>query len=63
MAGSLKVGDIVLVPQGLRASVRAEVIEIWGDPPTSVRVRYPLEPTEDDPSVVILLSPSVVTAA
>jgi hypothetical protein len=62
MTASWKVGDIVSVPWGLNEPVRAEVIDVWGNPPTQVRVRLFLE-SADDPPVVLLLSPSVLTAA
>jgi hypothetical protein len=62
--GSLKIGDIVSVPWGLKEPVRARIVDVWGDPPVQVRVQlltYGSE--EDEPPVVLLLSASVVTAA
>jgi len=43
----LKVGDLVLVPWGLEEPVRGRVVEIWGDPPSHVRVQL-LADEEDD---------------
>lgn len=60
---TLKVGDIVSVPWGLEEPVRAKIIEVWGDPPVHVRVQLLTDDSEDQPPVVLLLSPSVVTAA
>jgi primosomal protein N' len=64
MAGhALKIGDRVEVPWGLDRNVPATVVEVWGDPPTQVRVQLELDLEEDDEPVVLLLSPSVMTAA
>ncbi len=65
MAGdaSLKVGDIVSVPWGLEEPVHAKIIEVWGDPPLHVRVQLLSGDSENEPPVVLLLSPSVLTAA
>jgi len=56
---SFKPGTRVVVPWGLDEPRRAVVIEVWGDPPTQIRVQ--LEPlSEDEDPAVLLLSPSVV---
>lgn len=57
------VGDIVSVPWGLEEPRRAKIIEIWGDPPAHVRVQLLDDQPEDEGPVVLLLSPSVLTAA
>ena len=58
----LKPGARVVVPWGLDEPRRAVVIDVWGDPPTQVRVE--LEPlTDDEEPAVLLLSPSVVSPA
>lgn len=58
----LKPGLWVLVPWGLDQPRRGKVIEVWGDPPTQIRVE--LEPlTDSEDSAVLLLSPSVVELA
>jgi len=59
----LRVGDRVEVPWGLDRDVPGTVVEVWGDPPTQVRVRLELELEEDDEPIVLLLSPSMVAAA
>jgi hypothetical protein len=62
--GSLKVGDIVSVPWGLKEPVKARIIDVWGNPPVQVRVQLlAYDAEEDEPPVVLLLSASVVTAA
>jgi len=64
MARKLKVGDTVYVPWGLEEPVQATVVELWGDPPTQVRVELQLDENDgQDGPVVLLLSPSVLTAA
>lgn len=60
---ALKIGDRVEVPWGRDRNVPATVVEVWGDPPTQVRVQLELTLEEDDEPVVLLLSPSVMTAA
>lgn len=64
MPSGLQVGTRVRVPWGLDQDVEGTVVEVWGNPPTQVRVQLDLGPTDEfsDP-VVILLSPSVLTAA
>lgn len=58
----LKPGVWVSVPWGLDEPRRAKVIEVWGDPPTQIRVE--LEPlTDDEDPAVLLLSPSIVEPA
>jgi hypothetical protein len=57
----LKVGDVVHVPWGLEDPVPARVLEIWGDPPSHVRVR--LLRGEEDERSVLLLPPSLVMPA
>ena len=57
----LKIGDRVEVPWGLERNVRGTVVEVWGKPATHVRVQ--LELGEDDEPVVLLLSPSAMSAA
>ena len=56
----VKVGDMVLVPWGLEECVHARVVEIWGDPPSQVRVQL-LE--EDDERPVLLLPEEIPTSA
>ncbi len=58
----LKLGMRVEVPWGPHRSRRGVVVDVWGDPPTHVRVE--LEPlTDDDPPSILLLSPDSVTPA
>lgn len=58
----LKPGLWVLVPWGLDEPRRGKIVEVWGDPPTQIRVE--LEPlAEDEEAAVLLLSPSVVEPA
>jgi hypothetical protein len=57
----VKVGDVVLVPWGLEEPVPARVLEIWGNPPSHVRVQLLLE--EDDDRLILLLPPSLLTRA
>lgn len=64
MANSLRVGAKVRVPWGLDNEVEATIVEVWGDPPSQVRVQ--LDIASDDESsepVVILLSPAMLSAA
>ena len=49
------------VPWGLEESVHACVIEIWGDPPSQVRVQLLLD--EDDERPVLLLLEEILTSA
>jgi hypothetical protein len=60
---ALRIGDRVEAPWGIDRDVPGTVVEVWGDPPTQVRVRLELDLEEDDETVVLLLSPSTVTAA
>ncbi len=62
MGNKFRVGTTVRVPWGLNSELEGEIIEIWGDPPTHVRVRMLLDGNEDEP-IVLLLSPSTLTAA
>jgi len=62
MANKLRVGTTVRVPWGLNSDIEGKIVEIWGDPPTHVRVRLLLDGNEDEP-VVLLLPPSALTAA
>lgn len=45
-----------------RPTVEGTVVEVWGDPPAHVRVRLHLG-DEDGDEPVILLDPSILTAA
>jgi hypothetical protein len=58
---SVKAGDIVLVPWGLEEPVHARVLELWGNPPSQVRVQLLLG-TEDE-QLILLLPPSLLTPA
>jgi hypothetical protein len=57
----VKVGDVVRVPWGLEEPVPARVIEIWGDPPSQVRVQLLLD--EEDERPVLLLPEGLLTPA
>lgn len=57
----VRVGDDVLVPWGLGEPVHGRVLEIWGDPPSHVRVQLILDADEDRP--ILLLPPSLLTRA
>jgi hypothetical protein len=57
----VRVGDLVLVPWGLEEPVRGRVVEIWGDPPTHVRVQLLID--EDNERPVVLLPESLLTMA
>ena len=61
---TLKAGARVTVPWGL-GRVPGTVVEVFGDPPTHVRVQIDLDDdlSEDEEPVVLLLSPEVVEAA
>jgi hypothetical protein len=63
MATPLRVGATVRVPWGLDRDVLGTIVEVWGDPPTQVRVKLDLESDDDSEPVVILLSPSTLSAA
>ena len=63
VAQNLKPGDTVSVDWGLEGTVTGTIVEVWGDPPTQVRVRIDLD--ESDPDIepqVLLLPPSTVSA-
>jgi hypothetical protein len=57
----VKVGDLVRVPWGVEEPVPARVIEIWGDPPSRVRVQLLLD--EEDEQPVLLLPEELLTLA
>lgn len=57
----VKVGDVVLVPWGLEEPVHARVVEVWGDPPSKVRVQLLLD--EEDERPVLLLPEELLTLA
>jgi primosomal protein N' len=57
----VKVGDRVLVPWGLEEPVPGRVIEIWGDPPSHVRVQLLIDEEPDQP--VLLLPESILSLA
>lgn len=61
-APQLSVGSKVRVPWGLNRDVEGTVVEVWGDPPSHVRVELHLDDEESE-SVVLLLAPSAVAAA
>lgn len=61
VAKALRVGARVRVPWGLSDDVEGEIIEVWGDPPTHVRVLLWLD--DDSDPAILLLSPDVVAAA
>lgn len=62
--GELRVGAAVRVPWGIERYVDGTIVEVWGDPPAHVRVQLQLDDRDDeDGPVVVLLSPSMVTAA
>lgn len=61
MAQEFYVGQRVRVPWGLAPDVDGEVVEVWGHPAQHVRVKLALD--EGSEPVVILLSPSVLSAA
>jgi hypothetical protein len=63
MADQLRVGATVRVPWGLEGDVEGTIVEVWGDPPAHVRVELHLEGDDDAEPVVLLLAPSVLTAA
>lgn len=61
MSKQLSEGDRVIVPWGLE-EIEGTVIEVWGNPPAHVRVQLHLRSGSDEEPIV-LLSPSVLTAA
>lgn len=62
---ALKVGAHVLVPWGLDEPREAVVLEVWGDPdaPSHIRVQLLESDAEGDEAALLLLNPSMVTAA
>lgn len=56
----VRVGDLVLVPWGRDEPVRGRVVEVWGDPPSQVRVQLL---ADDDEQPVILLPESLLNLA
>lgn len=61
MTNELRVGAAVRVPWGLDREVEGKIVEVWGDPPQHVRVEMFLD--GDDEPVIVLLAPSMLTAA
>jgi primosomal protein N' len=57
----IKVGDRVLIPWGLEEPVQGRVLEIWGDPPSQVRVQ--LLDVEGEDAPVLLLPESLLSLA
>jgi len=57
----LRVGDLVWVPWGLEDSVQGRVVEVWGDPPSQVRVQLFVDDEDDQP--VVLLPESLPSLA
>jgi primosomal protein N' len=57
----VRVGDLVLVPWGLKEPVRGRVVEVWGDPQSHVRVRLMIDEEPDQP--VVLLPESLLSLA
>lgn len=63
-APQLTIGAAVRVPWGLNREVDGTIVEVWGDPPSHVRVRLYFDDADPDSEpVVLLLTPSVLTAA
>jgi primosomal protein N' len=58
----LRPGTRVVVPWGLDEPRGAVVIDVWGDPPTQIRVELD-QISDDEEPTVLLLSPSVVSPA
>lgn len=57
----LRVGDLVWVPWGLEDPVQGRVVEVWGDPPTQVRVQLFVDDEDNQP--VVLLPESLPSLA
>jgi hypothetical protein len=57
----LRVGDLVWVPWGLEEHVQGRVVEVWGDPPSQVRVQLFVDDEDDQP--VVLLPESLPSLA
>jgi hypothetical protein len=57
----LRVGDLVWVPWGLEDPVQGRVVEVWGDPPSQVRVQLFVDDEDDHP--VVLLPESLPSLA
>ena len=55
----------VRVPRGLDEPRKAIVVEVWGDPDAPTHIRVQLDPSdpEDEEVALLLLNPSMVTAA
>lgn len=60
---TLKIGSRVRVPWGIDRSVDAEILEVWGEPATHVRVRLFLDDDDEVGPIIILLPPAAVEAA
>jgi len=61
MTTELKPGMTVYVPWGLEEPVEAEIVEVWGNPPTQVRVHLHIDDANDADQPVLLLAPTVLT--
>lgn len=57
----VRVGDLVSVPWGLEQPVQGRVVEVWGDPPSHVRVQLLVDDEGDQP--VVLLPESLLSLA
>lgn len=57
----LRVGDLVWVPGGLEDPVQGRVVEVWGDPPSQVRVQLFVDDEDEQP--VVLLPESLPSLA
>lgn len=57
----VRVGDLVLVPWGLEDPIPGRVVEVWGDPPSQVRVQLLVDDEGEQP--VILLPESILRSA
>jgi hypothetical protein len=57
----VRVGDLVLVPWGLEEPIRGRVVEVWGDPPSQVRVQLLIDDEGEQP--VLLLPESILSFA
>lgn len=55
----LKVGDRVSVHWGLDADKHGVIVDVWGDPPSNIRVE--VQVGEGEEPELLLLSPSAVT--
>lgn len=59
MSSAVQVGERVFVPWGLDEDVEGTVVEVWGDPPTHVRVALEIE--KDEEPQTLLLKPKILT--